>query len=324
MRASLMDAALLDAHVALRLESYGRHALFVPSPEAMAALRHFLEPFHAEGTVHALEANGEVRAVFAWRHDPAPFQGAPINSVAIDYALDLPEVKPWLERVLDAELPKMEGVIDLLLDVSHRAALRALTRRGVGIDSLQLLGDPRAALRGLLEDRWVEPTLPHGLRLAPLDEPHVDAVLELYRASFAAEPRYCWFGANPAYLRSLRETLHEDLDRRTRGQNVVLDRGRLVGHAGAAVKDSDLWGPSAGMSLVMAHEVRGRGLLRPLYRALLEDMIASGARAFRGGTSQPPVIRLGLAMNRPLQGFLLRRPVLSPRSVFDPYLGPGS
>lgn len=327
---SAMDDALLDAHLALRHEAYRRHALFVPSPQATAALRGFLEPIHTEGTVHALEVGGEVRAVFAWRHDPSPFQGVPLSTVAIDHALDQAEVEPWLEQVIDRELPRMEADVDLLLDVSYQRALRALLRRGVGIDSLQLLGEPNDALSGLLEERHVEPALPDGLRLVALDEPHVDAVIELYRATFAADPRYCWFGANPRYLESLREALHEDLDRRVRGQHVIV-RGRaagramsgeVIGHAGAAVKDRELWGPSAGMSLVLKPELRGRGLLRSIYRALLESMIANGARAFRGGTSQPPVIRLARTMRRPLQGFLLRRPTLSPRAVFDPYLGP--
>jgi GNAT superfamily N-acetyltransferase len=83
--------------------------------------------------------------------------------------------------------------------------------------------------------------------------------------------------------------------------------------------DNPFFGPLAGMTLLLAPALRGRGLLRALYAHLLDQMIARGAHTFRGGTSQAPVMRLAVEMERPLQGWLLRRRAHFPVSHFGAF-----
>ena len=311
---------LLDAHTALRLATLSRHASFRGGPGAHAFLRERIAPLHREGSVRAAEHEGRLAGVLAWRHDPDhPQFGVPVSSVAIAYDAGWPGAERWLGEVLDRELPRMEADLDCMVDIHQPEAYRALAARGVGIDSIMLLGDPRAALARLLRDREVPP-LPAPLAIVPLERAHVDEAVALFRAAFTAEPQYCWFGGNEQHLSRQREELEKELAGGTRGHRVMVDGSRVVGALGASVREDGLFGRTAGMSLVLAPELRGRGLLRPIYRHLLEHMIAEGAVTFRGGTSQPPVMRLGRVLGRPCVGAHMRRRNHFPASHFAQYL----
>lgn len=310
---------LLDAHTALRLATLSRHASF-RGPGAHAFLRERIAPLHREGSVQHAEHEGRLAGVLAWRHDPDhPQFGVPVSSVAIAYDAGWPGAERWLGEVLDRELPRMEADLDCMVDIHQPEAYRALAARGVGIDSIMLLGDPRAALARLLRDREVPP-LPAPLAIVPLERAHVDEAVALFRAAFTAEPQYCWFGGNEQHLSRQREELEKELAEGTRGHRVMVDGSRVVGALGASVREDGLFGRTAGMSLVLAPELRGRGLLRPIYRHLLEHMIAEGAVTFRGGTSQPPVMRLGRVLGRPCVGAHMRRRNHFPASHFAQYL----
>jgi ribosomal protein S18 acetylase RimI-like enzyme len=309
-----MDEAILDAHVDLRLATLARHPLFAGGPRARDAIKEKLAPLHREGTVRAAEANGRITGVLAWRHDPDAWYGVPVSTVALDHELEW-DARAWIDGVLDDELPRMEADLDLLLDVGYRHAYRAMRARGVGIDSLQLYGRPDVALTKL-EDR----SLPPAITLARMEPEHVRAVMDLSRATFIAEPQYCWFGANEGFLAYKQRELERDLEQPEHVQRVLIEDGRVVGHCSASVKDDPLWGPTAGMSLILEPHLRGRGFVHAIYRHLLEHAVRAGARVMKGGTSQPPVIRLGVRMQRPAYAFVLRRRATWPESHFTPYL----
>lgn len=317
-----MDEVLLEAHADLRLAALARHELFVGGIGARAHVIERLLPIHREGTVRVAESRGRAVAVLAWRHDPEPWYGQPVSSVALDYDARYPRIEAWLDEVLDVELPRMEADLDFLLDANYREAFRAFRARGVGIDSLQLFGRPKEALARLLADRDVPRDLSQwGVSSEPLTPELIDAVLALSRETFRREPQYCWFGANEAFLRYKKAELERDLAHASHVQRVLFRDGRVVGHCSASVRPDDpLWGPIAGLSLNLVPELRGRGMLRALYRDLLEAAVERGARAMKGGTSQPPVIHLAALMKRPLHALVLRRNARTPESHFAPYL----
>ncbi|MCZ7682917.1 MAG: GNAT family N-acetyltransferase [Sandaracinaceae bacterium] len=304
-----MDEAILEAHVDLRLAALARHAAFAGGDRAREWVRGKIEPLHREGTVRVADDGGRIRGVIAWRHDPSPWYGAPVSSVAIDYdACD----ERWIEATLDEELPRMEADLDLVLDVAHTHAYRALRARGVGVGSVQLFGRPELALAKLGPASAVD--------LIPMQRAHVGGVIDLFRRTFEAEPQYCWFGANRGFLEHMQKEIERDLARTSHGQRVWLDGDRVVGHASATVRDDPLWGRTAGMSIAFAPELRGRGLLRGVYRHLLEAAVENGARTMKGGTSQPPVLRLAARMERPVYALVMRRAAAFPESHFAPYL----
>ena len=71
---------------------------------------------------------------------------------------------------------------------------------------------------------------------------------------------------------------------------------------------------------MLAPALRGRGLLRGLYASLLDSMIEAEARVFKGGTCQPPVLRLAREMDRALFAIHLRRGARLPRAAFEGFL----
>lgn len=311
---------LVDAHTALRLATLSRHPWYVGSPGAHEALRERLAPIHREGTVCVAEHAGRVSGVLAWRHDPDQSQfGLPVSTVAIAYDERWDGAEGWLGSVLDRELPRMEADLDCLVDVAYREAFRALRARGVGLDSVQLLGDPREALARLTADREVPP-LPDGLAIRPLERAQLNESVALFRDAFTREPQFCWFGADERHLARLHRALEQDLDEGVEGHFAMVRDGRVLGALDSTVRDDPFFGRLAGVGLVLAPELRGRGLLRPIYRHLLESMIDRAAVAFRGGTSQPPVMRLGRILGRPCAAWIMRRGAPFPASHFAAYL----
>lgn len=300
----------LDAHLELRMATSSRHPRFLPSGAGRERLRNHLNKIHEEGEVHSLVVGGALRAIFAWRTDPDSWFGSPASVIAIDHAPGV-DVAPWLAPLLDDALPRMEDELDLFVDHAYRGLARALLARGLGLDSVQLLGDPVRA-RALLGAQ----RLPPELELRPLMPADAGAVVALHRETFRAQPEYCWFGGNERYL----ERMRHDLGAPDPGQWVLQRDGACVGHLGAVLDpDNPFFGPLAGMTLLLAPALRGRGLLRALYAHLLDQMIARGAHTFRGGTSQAPVMRLAVQMERPLQGWLLRRRAHFPLTHFGAF-----
>jgi predicted N-acetyltransferase YhbS len=312
--------ALLEAHVALRIEALARHAPYARSDESRAQLREWLAKIHAAGNVRFADDGTGVRAVLAWSHDPAPLHGVPITYVAIDYdpAFD---VRGWLDDALATELPRIDGPIELMVRPAYPELYRALVARGMGVELVFLVGDARAALRELTTERDpLRELSAHGLELAPLGPEHIEPAVELTRAAFSAEPQYCWYGSSEGFLSYLREEITRCTTREGGVERVLLRDGQVLAHCAANVAHEAAYGAMAGLNVAFAPELRGKGLLRPVYRGLLESAIAAGATTIKGATSQPPVLKLGAAMGRTLVGILMRRGTFFPESHFRPYL----
>ena len=306
--------SLLEEHVALRLAAFRALRPFVDGPAAADAVRTYLSAHHTNGEVRTWTIDGELAAIAAWHFVPDTWFGAPSWNVAVDHRADVPadRVESWLFDVLEPELPRFDAEIDLLLPASYRPAFSALRRLGLGIDSVQLLGEVDLALASLEDAR-----LPTSLAIEPLDEESLPVVIALLERTFADEPEHGWFCALPAFLERQRDELNEALDDPDALQLVVKSGRRVVGHVGATSKrDNPFWGPSASLGICLDRSIRRRGVLRPLYRAFLEGLRARGLRVFRGGTSRPEVMHLGHVMQRTLQGLNLRRNAPFPDTHF--------
>jgi L-amino acid N-acyltransferase YncA len=310
---------LCEAHVALRLAAFGRHAGFVGGARAPDRVRAYLGPHHERGRARAWTRDGRLEAIVTWRFDDAAWFGGAGRNVAIDHRLDgeSRHLDAWLEPVLDEVLAEATGELDLLVDARYDAAHRVLRSR-LGVDSVQLVGDVATA-----RARLRRAPVPAGIRLEPMTSEDIEPVMALYARTFADEPQFCWFGAFPARLASQRASLVEALA--ADGIERVLrdDGGRVIGHAGASVDpDNPFWGSSAGMTLCFAPEARGRGVLRAVYGDLLDAMAARGVRVFKGGTSQPAVLHLGRELGRVMHGVNYRREAPFDAAYFGDWLAP--
>ncbi len=306
---------LLAEHVGLRLDAYRRRPDFRGHGTARAKIREHLAPIHEHGEARTLRAGGRLDAVVAWRLDEDSWYGPPVHTLAIDHRRGA-DVEAWLRDVLAEVLPLYDAELDLVVDAAYPQAYRALLAAGVGVDSVQLLGDVARARRNLRAG-----ALPEGVVLDRLRPADVDALIALYAETFAAAPEYCWFGAYPKALSRQRDRLEVALLDEAHLELVLRTKDGPRGHASATVvHDNAFWGPTAGMSLCFAPELRGRGVLRPVYRALLDGMHERGAVAFKGGTSQPAVMRLALEMGRTLSAVNLRRRAHFDEAHFAPFL----
>ncbi|MCB9615178.1 MAG: hypothetical protein H6722_22300 [Sandaracinus sp.] len=304
----------LDEHVALRLAAFRRHRPYLESPAAEAAVREHLTPHHTTGSVHVHRRGDRVSAIAAWRFVPDSWFGAPSWNVAIDHDVEAPaeEIEAWLLDTLGPVMPTLEAELDVLVHASYPPVLAALRRLGLGIDSVQLVGEVDRAL-ARLEDA----PLPSGLRITPMREDDLPEVFAMLERTFVEEPEHGWFCALPKFIAKQREQLKAAARDPKALQLVVREGERVVGHVGASIDLANpFWGPSTSLGLCFAPSIRGRGVLRPLYRAFLEGLRARGVRVFRGGTSRPAVMHLGRVMDRTLQGLNLRRGAPFPPSHF--------
>ncbi|MCB9597836.1 MAG: hypothetical protein H6719_34280 [Sandaracinaceae bacterium] len=305
----------LSAQLGLRLDAFRRHPGFVDGAAARDHIESYLATIHERGEVHVLERSGRVEAVIAWRYDDDSWFGPAVHTLTLDHRIGA-DVEPWLRDTLAEVLPRLDAPLDIMIDAAYAPAYRALTGLGLRVDSVQLVGDVEVAFRRL--DPGV---VPAGVRIDRMVADDLEPIMALYEQTFAAEPEYCWFGGHPRFLERQRERLEAALAKEAHLELVVRADGGVRAHASATVNpDNPVWGPTSGMSLCFAPEMRGRGLLRPVYRRLLEGMREQGAVIFKGGTSQPAVMKLGREMKRTLQGVNLRRGAPFDEAHFAPYL----
>lgn len=303
----------LDALAALRMRLLSRHRAYHPSSEALAFHRGQLDKAQAKGEVLALPG----RALLAHWFDPAPSTSLATRFLIVHRVPDDESALRWCRERLDELLPAFGDQVEWHAPAWEIELMRHAETHAVRRANLQLVGRVSTGLRRLVELRD-PPRRVEGLELRELVPDDVDAVMELRRAAFAAEPRYCHFGALPAVLEAQRAALLAD--DRPADRLVVCRGGQVLGYMGAEYRQSPhRQGRGGGLDLVLGPELRGRGLLKTGYRLLLERMGDRGITWFEGATGQRPVMHLsGLMWRRPI-GQILRRQAWFPEGWFDDY-----
>ena len=250
------------------------------------------------------DAAGVRSQVLAWPV-PEAWHGLPSWLVTVDHAPGDAGAVAWTCDALDEMGCPPE--LELHLDAAFPEVRAHLLDRGLGIDSVTQDGVPAEALAGLIAARNPPTSPPPGLDFVPLALAHVDAVVALHGALFRAAPRFCSFGAEPAWLARFGAGLRESLEAGEAGcQEVALRDGEVVGFWGADFKQDPLWGWRSGMAVMLKPELQGQGLAWRIYRRMLEAQVAAGIEVFRGGTSQGPVMAIGRALGRRPRSVWLR------------------
>lgn len=287
--------------VDLRLRTLSRTPGLVASSAARSTLFGFHERASALPHIHEVHqrpgAESASAQLFAF-HDPSAWFGGPCTPVFLDRAPSDREALAFFAECLtrNTALLGPESLIEVAADDLPLVAL--CVEHGFAVDSLILIGDPKVA-----RARLPQATLPAELSLVPLEAHHIEAVIALHREVFTREPERCWFGAHPSHLERLATSLESDRS----GQLALCSGERLVGHVGVEVKRNPMWGRVGGVELLLAPDFVGRGLARPLYSALLDELVRAGCDTMKGGTNQPAVLHLGRVMGRPWHAFNLRR-----------------
>jgi len=202
----------------------------------------------------------------------------------------------------------------LLLDRPCAGLAPTLRAHGLQVDSVVLVGETATARAALGPVPDVA-----GVRVRPGHAADAEAVVRLQRETFTENPDPCWFGANAAWLEALRRDWIREADG---GDGVVLvveDADGFAGFAQGGPARDGRWGHTAGLSLVLAPRVRGRGVSRVLHARLLDGLIDRGVRWFNGGTSNPAVLYRARRMGRRPMAWVWRVRPPHPPDRFGPF-----
>jgi len=325
------DHALLCAWTELARRACSVHAAYTGGAAAVAhhrrAVAGFLCRARLEGAIHTRWRGDRLGAVVTTHPDPESWYGVRQQPIVVNRDPDDAAAIQWIvDRVVEIGVGPET---DMFVFAADRIVIdRLLTAcPALGVDAVILLGEPRSALAALVEQRDPPSLIDLGFDLGPVaDTAEVDRLVDMTRDTFTAHPEWCWFGTTGRQLARERAGLllgvgGGDPDDLT---EVIRCDGQVVGMMQMHLADNPLWGRTAGVGLLLDRSLWGRGLLKPMYRRMLERLVAANVDTFKGGTSQGPVMHLGRLMGRPLHAAVLRTDTHYPRRHFDRYLGPSA
>lgn len=266
----------------------------------VAAVSNGIDAARRRGAHSTLHRDGRAVAAVTWYDDPAPWFGAPSARVTVDAGPGDADALAWAAERLGVALSSVGPAVYYPMEAAHASALMpAVLRAGLGVDSLGLIGrcdEGLAALGSFEVERALERA---GATLRAASAEDVDAIIALNRSVFAREPEYCWFGASPTYLESLRSELESAVGA-VDPPYVLCDAEGMFGWFRASLSRGGEWGAGGSLGIALERRGRGLGLMRLFYAVALRDLRAAGATTYRGGTSQPPVLSLGRKLGQRL------------------------
>ena len=344
---------LLEPFVELRLaRCRTSHLLggpeFADHPDVTAHLRKMLSPVlkdaRANGSAEIFEHEGKLCAALLFRCDEHSFFGQPTCELLLDCNMQIPAAVVWVRKKLSelAETPQFQQSsvttsttptpsssptpppLVCMLHVSCLDFLPDLMRHGFGIDSVLLQGSVKAGVERLQKKRDLSACLQLlGVKCEVLSsEAEIEQVSKLSLALFSAHPEFCWFGANLAVVERDAHELRAALNAKKPTHFVLKKEDVVLGYFGFSTGLDPLYrGIHAGLTLMLHPSLQGKGLARPVYQKLLQEMAEHHVEIFKGGTSQPAVLALSHEMGRVLQAVLLRRGAHAfGHAHFAPYL----
>ena len=318
----------LDAIVRLRVEALQQHRLYVGGTQAQTKMREHVEKALASaqrsGCSIVYAPKGKLRAHFTRWHEGSAWYGSPTDFCMVDHQLGNEDAAAWLAEMLGKQSANFSPIFDLTLDSSYPELFHRLVELGLGVDSVILVGDTRSSLSRLANSE--KNAAGQDVDIRKLTWKDIDAVVELERVVNTATPQFCWFGRTESFLQQERDRLsryfsEESLDVR----NVIVNGdNEVVGYFGASVDNNPHWGRCGGMVFVLAPELQGKGLARQLYLTVLRQMLDRGVSRFKGGTSQPGIMKLSRVMGREVAAWVFRRGTPFSVSHFGDFVPPRS
>lgn len=214
-----------------------------------------------------------------------------------DYEVTDRAALSWSKKQLLSWAPGFKTGDSVFLPAAYRGLLPLLLKQGFHIESVMLEGDPARALRAAKKFPDVDLGRLKVRKVAARDIP---AIQLIHKVEFGRNPHFGSFCASPGFLRNLKKEILLELRQETHSHYVFTRKGKVLGYFATSAH-----GPHAGITFAFSRAIQGRGLVKHAYLILLTDMVAKGAKLFRGGTAQPAVLRLGKKMGRKLTVYML-------------------
>lgn len=330
----MVDEDLMSTIAMLRFQAHVSHPEHETSKRAFDVTRSYLVSgyeFIKEGLgqLYTYIPDGRVKGYLMHWYQAESWYGPPIQNCALDFDWKDPNAVLWATQKL-LELQNEFGEhCELMLSARYASILGVTFGTGFKIDSVVLLGKPRTSLE-LLKQAHAPPV--HlgymNLVIRPLNNlKEIEQIIHLKKIYFTQHPEHCWFGAHDVHLKRYKEELLTATRRRRRGQEspiqawVIYREYELLGSFSYSEHlKHPLWGHSAGLDIILHPRIQKKGVVKTVYRIMLESMILRDIKVYKGGTSQPAVMALGARMNRPLFSWVLRKEAAFSPSHFNPYL----
>lgn len=325
----------INALAHLRFQAHTSHSEHRTDRGAFEVTRDFLARGYqalntgAHGDLKTYTRHGQTRGyLMHWRQEES-WYGTATHTCALDFDWADPEAALWAtQALLSADLtPEAE----LMLSSRYPSTLGVALGAGFKLDSVVILGSPKHALRRLMS-AYAPPVHLGAMNLeirGLSNRTEIELALALKRIYFTSHPEYCWFGANERYLERCRAELSQALHYSRRGNHgpvkawVLYREGTFMGLFLHSIDlKHPLWTSCAGLDIILHPKIQHRGVVKTVYRVMLESMVNLDLKVFKGGTSQPAVMALGKVMERPLFSWVLRKQALFPVGHFTPYLPP--
>ena len=261
------------------------------------------------------------RACLVWRADPIH---TCFQALAVLPSDDLAAAQWVDEQVVDTVL-RSEDRFLLTAAASCRPLIDRLYARGCGIRAIELLGQCTVALERLVEAYDPPRDLTHlGLDLRFLVcESDSWRAASLLNACLRSDDRSAGWVDDLGYIVDWWFRKISAVADMGFGNNVdwLIERdGKLLGLFGFVT------GPfPPHLEIVLAPEIRGKGIAKTAYRLILEHLIDSDRKRFLGITHQSAVLGLGRLMQREPVRLVIGRNSPAPRAHFArffPELGP--
>lgn len=268
-----------------------------------------------DGVVETLwESNTKLLGVLFVFQDPVGLNGAKAKMIHFCHEPGSQRAWSWLKRALKRHQKLFDKNTVTTLLGPQRRKLRFFETINLNLNSMIQIGYPVTALKSLRGDpgRTVEEFMSdfkeYGLTCERLKlRGDLLGCMMLFKSFFSKHPEYCFFATDPAYLKAYENELFKHMKSKRSTFFVLKNKNKKVkGYFGTGIHKDDLFGKSAGVELVFSESIQNRGLASFAYRVLLAEMIHQKVNIFKGGTSQPAVLKLGRRMKRWPMAYLLK------------------
>lgn len=251
---------------------------------------------------------------------PSERFGAPEDSVVVLCDPEAPQARDWAAVTLADVTSDSTDHCTVLLPATDQELMGPLETLGFGPSKLGLVGALSPALRAF-EERAREPGS-LGVRFEDAQLAQAPLLCGLMRDFFAAHPALGFGSSEPSPEEQAeideREVARME-ERLTQGRQtdfVVTEEGAVRGYFGfTPYMSHPLFGPVAGLDIVLLPGIQGRGVGTAAYLHMLRSMDAMGISSIFGRTSNPAVIHLGVQTGRRLRRIVMRRD--------GPFIDPG-
>lgn len=305
------EDSLLEDVIDLSIHSY-QNKYWLKGPKVRAELRNMMrEPITKGKRLKRLAwlygNDGKLIAFYSAFKIKKNFFGYSQQMLDVQRRRSSPIALQWLEKQIQKNKDFYNDRTEVFVSVNDKDLIKLFLQYGFNIDSVLQLGEVKSCYQNLMHklnppkdfSAW-------GLTVSRLrTRAEALAALKIEKREFSRNPQFGWFIGLPVVIRKRKKKLLKRLG--ADGRYVLKNKkGKVVGFFSCEAGFQERFGTKAGLGLILSEEFQGKGLLKVIYRYILERLKKKNVRVFIGGTSQIPVMKLAKTMGRLNTVYILR------------------